>query len=398
MISLHGRRIIQQMATSSTSKKRLRIGIDAHALGSNLGGNETYLRCLLLGLKSHPEHDYVLYLAHPEAERVASTILPEAECRWISANPVKRLGIDLPIASWRHHLDILHLQYVAPLVSGCPTSLLIHDLSYEHHPEWFTRGEVARFRATIPRSAKASRIVMTVSEFCREDIIRRLGIPPEKVIVTPNALPPHYKPAETDKISEFRSRLEVPERYILALGNLQPRKNIISLIRAWRRIKERHEMKGTSLVITGKKAWLFDEILREAGIGNESDDRIIFTGYLPEEDLPALYSGARLFVYPSLFEGFGLPPLEAMACGTPVIVGHHSALPEVCGDAVAYVDVTSEERLGSRILEIATDMESRDALSSAGIIRTRSFPLDRLADSTVRGWEGIVTPEPGNPS
>lgn len=391
MVSLHGRCIIQQMATSSTSKKRLRIGIDAHALGSNLGGNETYLRCLLQGLKSHPEHDYVLYLAHPEAWRIASTLLPEAECRWVSSNPVKRLGIDLPIASYRHHLDILHLQYVSPLVSGCPTSLLIHDLSYEHHPEWFTRGEVARFRATIPRSAKASHIVMTVSEFCRNDIIRRLGLPSDKVIVTPNALPPHYKPVESDKISEFRSRLELPERYILALGNLQPRKNIVSLIRAWRRIKDHPEMKGTSLVITGKKAWLFDEILREAGIGNESDDRIIFTGYLPEEDLPALYSGALLFVYPSLFEGFGLPPIEAMACGTPVIAGHHSALAEICGDAVAYVDVTSEEQLGTRILEIAMDKERREALSATGITRTRSFTLDRLADSTLRGWEGMVT-------
>lgn len=378
------------MHCDTTRVRNLRIGIDAHALGSNLGGNETYLRCLLQGLKAHPEHHYVLYLAHPEAERVAASILPEAECRWVSANPVKRLGWDLALASFRDGLDLMHLQYASPLLTGCPTSLLIHDLSYEHHPEWFTRGEVVRFRATIPRSAKASSIVMTVSEFCREDIIRRLAIPPKKVIVTPNALPPFYKPANTEKILTLRSRLGIPERYILALGNLQPRKNIISLIRAWRRIKERPEMKGTSLVITGKKAWLFDEILSEAGIGNESDDRIIFTGYLPEEDLPALYSGADIFVYPSLFEGFGLPPIEAMACGTPVIIGRHSALEEVCGSAAEYTDVTDVLALENTILWLMGNEARRISLATEGMIRAATFTLELLAGPTVREWEHIT--------
>ncbi|MCE9587678.1 MAG: glycosyltransferase family 4 protein [Verrucomicrobia bacterium] len=378
------------MATSSISKKRLRIGIDAHALGSNLGGNETYLRCLLQGLNAHPEHDYVLYVSHSTANRIAGDLLQGAERHQVSPNPLKRLGLDLPLASFRDGLDLIHLQYVSPLLSGCPVSLLIHDLSYEHNPEWFTRGEVARFRATIPRSAKTSHIVMTISEFCREDIIRRLGIPSEKVIVTPNALPPHYKRAETEKIRGLRSRLGIPERYILALGNLQPRKNIISLIRAWRRIMDRPEMKETSLVITGKKAWLFDEILSEAGIGDASGDRIVFTGYLPEEDLPALYSGALLFVYPSLFEGFGLPPIEAMACGTPVILGRHSALAEVCGTAACYTDVTDQAALGETILMLRKDETKRSSLSAEGILHAASYTLERLAAPTVRAWERIA--------
>jgi|GEM_PF-1355425 len=378
------------MAIFSTSNKRLKIGIDAHALGSNLGGNETYLRCLLQGLNAHPEHDYVLYVSHSTANRIAGELLPGAECHQVSPNPLKRLGLDLPLASFRDGLDLIHLQYVSPLLSGCPVSLLIHDLSYEHNPKWFTRGEVARFRATIPRSAKASRIVMTISEFCREDIIRRLGIPSEKVIVTPNALSPHFKRAETEKIRGLRSRLGIPELYILALGNLQPRKNITSLIRAWRRIMECPEMKDTSLVITGKKAWLFDEILREAGIGDASGDRIIFTGYLPEEDLPLLYSGALLFVYPSLFEGFGLPPIEAMACGTPVILGGHSALAEVCGTAACYTDVTDQVALGESILMLMGDETKRRSLSAEGILHATSYTLERLAGPTVRGWESIA--------
>jgi glycosyltransferase involved in cell wall biosynthesis len=266
---------------------------------------------------------------------------------------------------------------------------MIHDLSYEHHPGWFTRSEAQRFRWTIPRSAKISSIVMTVSDFCREDIARRLRLSPQKVIVTPNALPPIYQPNAPRSIGELRARLELPERYILALGNLQPRKNIALLLKAWKRIATHPDMKDTYLVITGKKAWLYENILTEAS--QEAAERVQFTGYLPEGDLPALYSGALLFVYPSLFEGFGLPPLEAMACGTPVIVGNHSALGEVCGDAVAYVDVTSEERLGSRILEIARDQDARAALSSAGIHRAKLFPLDRLAQSTIRGWKDIVS-------
>jgi glycosyltransferase involved in cell wall biosynthesis len=149
-------------------------------------------------------------------------------------------------------------------------------------------------------------------------------------------------------------------------------------------------MKGTSLVITGKKAWLFDEILSEAGIGNETDDRIIFTGYLPEGDLPALYSGADLFVYPSLFEGFGLPPIEAMACGTPVIIGRHSALEEVCGSAAEYTDVTDVLALENTILWLMGNEARRISLATEGMIRAATFTLELLAGPTVRAWEHIT--------
>lgn len=377
-----------------TAGKRLRIGIDAHALGSNLGGNETYIRCLLLGLRECKTHDYVLYVNRPEALTLAKELLPLADVRRISTNPLRRLGWDLPLASFRDRLDILHLQYVAPLISGCPVSLIIHDLSYEHHPAWFTYSESLRFRWTIPRSARNSGVIMTVSEFCRQDIIQRLRLSPEKVIVTPNALAPIFRPAHSKNIHELRHRLDLPDRYILALGNLQPRKNITLLIKAWRRIRNHPEMRDTHLVIAGKKAWLYDEIVD--AIDKNSGSRMHFTGYLAEKDLPSLYSGALLLVYPSLFEGFGLPPLEAMACGTPVIVGKHSALPEVCGDAAAYVDVTSDLQLGERILEIVGNPEARNSLASAGITRAQSFPLSRLAESTLLGWKNLATSQSGN--
>jgi glycosyltransferase involved in cell wall biosynthesis len=381
------------------SKRRLRVGIDAHALGSDLGGNETYLRSLLTGLRSHPEHDYVLYITHPGAREIAARLLPGAECRSVSGNPLKRLGIDLPIASWFHGLDLIHLQYVAPLLPGCPISLLIHDLSYEHAPSWFHPSEVQRFRWTIPRSASLAKVVLTISDFCREDIIRRLQLPPDKVVVTPNSLPPFCKPAEESAILGLKKRVGISQRYILALGNLQPRKNITTLLQAWRSIRDRPELHDVALVITGKKAWLYEEILKEAEVAEEANqrdhgrtgkDRVTFTGYLPEEDLPALYSGALLFVYPSLFEGFGLPPLEAMACGTPVIVGRNSALPEVCGEAARYSCVTDPDQLGEEILALSLDQSGRDSLSLAGIARAGTFTLEKLTLPTVQAWERIA--------
>ena len=378
------------MPSDTPRVRKLRIGIDAHALGSNLGGNETYLRCLLLGLRDHPEHDYVLYLCHPEAVELAKDLLPGAAFTLVSNSPLKRLGWELPQATFRDGLDLMHLQYVSPLIAGCPLSLLIHDLSYEHHPEWFTRREVARFRATIPRSAKVSRVVMTVSEFCRQDILHRLRLSPKKVIVTPNALPPDFTPRDPAETDPVKRKYGLPDRYLLALGNLQPRKNLVTLLRAWKRIMNHPSMIGSDLVITGKRAWLYDAILKEAALGGDISHRIRFTGYLPQEDLPALYSGAQLFIYPSLFEGFGLPPIEAMACGTPVVVGRHSALEEVCGAAAAYTDITDAGALEKTILNLVEDEKSRSLFSASGILRARSFTLERLAGPTIRAWEGIA--------
>jgi len=380
------------MASLSPKKNRLRIGIDAHALGSGLGGNETYLRSLLIALRAHSEHDYVLYVSYPGAAEIGAKLLPGSTFHQVSASPLRRLGIDLSRASRRHGLDVLHLQYVAPLFPGCPISLLIHDLSYEHNPQWFRALEVLRFRCTIPPSASASKAILTISEFCRKDIINRLQVSPDKVTVTPNALPPFYKPADTDRISALREKLKLPTRYILALGNLQPRKNITTLLRAWKLIRNHPAMLDVSLVVTGKKAWLFDEILREADAA--LGERIHFTGYLPENDLPALYSGALLFVYPSLFEGFGLPPIEAMACGTPVIVGSNSALPEVCGEAAHYSDVTSAESLGEDILSLSLNEGELRRLAAAGIVRARSCTLENLALPTIAAWEKIAANHP----
>jgi len=380
------------MIVSPSSPKRLRIGIDAHALGSGLGGNETYLRSLLIALRAHPEHDYVLYVSYTGAAEIGAKLLPGSTFHQVSASPLRRLGIDLSQASRLHGLDVLHLQYVSPLFPGCPISLLIHDLSYEHNPKWFRALEVLRFRCTIPPSAAASKAVLTISDYCREDIINRLQVPPDKVTVTPNALPPFYKPADTDRISALWEKLKLPARYILALGNLQPRKNITTLLRAWKLIRNHPAMQDVSLVVTGKKAWLFDEILREADTALA--ERIHFTGYLPENDLPALYSGALLFVYPSLFEGFGLPPIEAMACGTPVIVGRNSALPEVCGEAAHYSDVTSAESLGEDILSLSLNAGELRRLAAAGIVRARSYTLEKLALPTIAAWEKIAADHP----
>jgi glycosyltransferase involved in cell wall biosynthesis len=371
----------------------LHIAIDAHSVGAQLAGNESYAVNLIEALAEIDQTNlYTLYVTKPAAIDRFANRWPNFKVRQtLPHTPLVRIPLTLSAELRRHPVDVLHVQFTAPPFAPCPVVTTIHDLSFEHLPETFKRRSRAQLRLTVRRTARKAALVLTLSEFSRRDIIETYAVDPERVIVTPAAAPTHFKPvaAETE-LEEIRERYGIGANYLLSLGSIQPRKNLTRLIEAfqWLR-KSRPDSELPQLVIAGKRGWLDDEVFRAAqqdGL-NES---VKFIGYVPEEDLPALYSGAICFVYPSYFEGFGLPVLEAMQCGVPVIAGNQTSLPEVAGDAALLFDPFDTRALGEAIARVIDHPDYRTELSARGLKRAAEFSWIATARLTLKAYEGAA--------
>jgi glycosyltransferase involved in cell wall biosynthesis len=209
-------------------------------------------------------------------------------------------------------------------------------------------------------------------------------------VVTPEGVSALFVPVrDPARLQAVRQRYGIARDYILSVGSLQPRKNLVRLIHAYVNLRRRDDDVDHQLVIVGKKGWLYQDIFRAARESPFVED-IIFTGYVPEEDLPALYSGATVFVYPSIFEGFGLPVLEAMACGVPVITSNSSSLPEVVGEAAILVNPYDERAIEVALRQVVWNAELRRELSERGLRRAQQFSWRRTAELTVRAYEEVV--------
>ncbi|MBK9316546.1 MAG: glycosyltransferase family 4 protein [Acidobacteria bacterium] len=374
----------------------MNIGIDAHAIGARQGGNETYIKNLILALAAiDRENRYTIYLANAEAAGYWSRFFAESHPnfqvrRLPPPTPLIKVPMALAIELRMRPVDVLHVQYTAPPFCPVPVVATIHDLAFEHLPETFTRRGSFQLKLTVRRTARKAARIVTVSEYSRQDIIRTYNLDPEKVIVTWNGVgegfsPEPSSPGEADGI---RSRFVITGDYILAVGSLQPRKNLVRLIRAYARLRDENPDFRPKLVIVGRKLWLASEIFAEASRRQWSED-VILTGYVSDEDLPKLYRAAIAFVYPSIFEGFGLPPLEAMACGTPVIAGNTSSLPEVTGDAAILIDPYDEDALARELLRIVNQPDLRDRMRRCGIEQARKFTWRDAAEKTLQIYKDI---------
>ena len=374
----------------------MRIAIDAHSVGTGLAGNETYIANLIEALvELDKTNSYTLYVTKREATERYRARWPHVTLRrTLPHSPLVRVPLTLVAELRRHPVDLLHVQYTAPPFAPCPVVATIHDLSFEHLPETFNRRSRLQLRLTVRRTARRAARVIVPSEHTRRDIIETYGVAPERVSLIPLAAAPHFAPvADESERARARRQYGIEDDYILALGAIQPRKNLARLVRAYAGLRRaRAQAKLPQLVIAGKKAWLYEETLRAI---NESgaQERIILTGYLPEADLPALYSGARCFVYPSIFEGFGLPPLEAMACGAPVIAGDRTSLPEVIGDAGLLVNPFDEEAIAQALARLLDDAELRASLRERGLERARRFSWRATAQLTLAAYEQTLRDE-----
>jgi glycosyltransferase involved in cell wall biosynthesis len=283
------------------------------------------------------------------------------------------------------------VQFTAPPFCPCPVVVSIHDLSFEHLPQTFKRRSRTQLRLTVRHSARRAARIISLSEHGRRDIIETYGITAERVSAIPLAAPSHFAPVHDNReLQRVRHNYGIDGDYILTVGSIQPRKNLARLVQAYASLRgNKSADKLPKLVLVGKSGWLYDETLRalkETGVA----DTVVLTGYVPQEDLPALYSGALCFVYPSYFEGFGLPPLEAMKCGAPVIVGNKTSLPEVVGDAALTVDPFDVEAIASAMQRVIESPALREELSIKGRARAETFDWRETARKTLAIYQEVA--------
>ncbi|MEZ4767715.1 MAG: glycosyltransferase family 1 protein [Caldilineales bacterium] len=431
----------------------MHIAIDAHMVGERETGNETYTLNLIRGLLRVAGRDpkgfswdagespgasdglrraearrwgatprFSLLTPHPERLHAA---LPElgdfphaAVVKLRPANALLRIPFGLPAAALRRSVDLLHVTYNAPPVASCPVVVTIHDISFELYPEFFSPRDYAVLKTLVPFSARRAARVITVSQHAKREIVQRYGIDPAKVVVTYEAAAGQFQPvSDPAALQAVRDKYGIGDGpFLLALGNLQPRKNIARLVEAFRqavsderltansgRPTSHGEQRATtpdyrslvtdhstalrdgtpwSLVIAGKAQWRESEIFTTVQRAS-LEDRVVFPGYVDDADLPALYSAATAFVYPSLYEGFGLPPLEAMACGTPVVCSSAASLPEVVGDAAVSIDPLRVDSLAQGLSDVLGNAGLRDDLRARGLRRAARFSWDRCAAETL---------------
>ncbi len=371
----------------------MRIAIDAHSIGAKLGGNESYAANLIDALAQIDSvNDYTLYVTTAEAHDRFDQRWPNFRVRTtLPHTPLIRIPLTLSAELRKHPVDVLHVQFTAPPFCPCPAIVSIHDLSFEHLPHTFNRRSRTQLRLTVRHSAKRAARILSLSEHTRQDIIDTYDIDSERVTAIPLAAPDHFGPVSDEReLQRVRNIYGIDSDYVLSVGAIQPRKNLARLVKAYASLRAKNQVsKLPKLVLVGKCAWLYDDTLRaleESGV----KDSVILTGYVPESHLPALYSGALCFVYPSYFEGFGLPPLEAMKCGTPVIVGNATSLPEVVGDAGLTVDPFDVDAIAAAIERLINDSVFRNALSVKGLERSRLFDWRDTARRTLNVYEEVV--------
>jgi len=371
----------------------LHIAIDAHSVGARLAGNESYAINLIEALAQIDSvNQYTLFVTKREAVDRFSGRWPNFQVsQTLPHTPLVRIPLTLSAALRRNPVDVLHVQFTAPPWAPCPLVVSIHDLSFEHLPLTFKRRSRMQLRFTVRSSARRAAQILALSESARQDIIETYGISPERVTMIPLAAPAHFAPVTDEKeLQRVRHTYGIAGDYILSVGSIQPRKNLTRLVRAFTSLRRaRSGVKLPKLVLVGKKGWLYDETLRviaESGIGNE----ILLTGYVSEADLPALYSGAICFVYASYFEGFGLPPLEAMKCGTPVIVGNQTSLPEVVGDAGLLVNPFDEGEMTAALAQLIDNPDLRNQLRVKGLNRAGQFSWQDTARRTLEVYKQVA--------
>ena len=352
------------------SEKVIRVALDATAIGRGKTGNETYLRGLLEGWKE----------AKPEGVELMPIFSAQGAIDWPRRSAAlqnrrpsffKRHLVELPRARKELKAELYHGVYWIRPWEKEPFVLTVHDISFVVHPEWFRPGEALFYTTLIKQAAQKARKVITVSEFCRTEIAEKWDIPADKIETTYEAARSLFQPGK-------KKRGGPPT--LLFVSAIHPRKNLGRLIRVWERLRA-GRFPDLRLKVIGPAGWSAGPDLRafKAAVAKGGAE---WLGAQSDEELRAAYQTATMLVYPSLYEGFGLPPLEAMACGCPVACSKTASLPEVCGAAAEYFDPTSEEEMSAKIAYLLGDEGRREQLSRAGVDQAQEYSWARMAEES----------------
>jgi glycosyltransferase involved in cell wall biosynthesis len=367
----------------------MRFAVDAHAIGRHLTGNEVYVRSLLSALAGlNQDSEFVAYVS---ADSAAQYLPANIRTRRVATNPFVRLGFDLAMRVRQDRPDLLHVQYTAPLMCPVPIVVSVHDVSFLEHPEYFTRDRAWQLQFTVRRTVKRAARILTGSEFSRSSILKVYGdLDEDKVVVVPNAAASEFRPISRESAAvAVRERLSIAAPFVLSVGDLQPRKNQIGLIKAFARLVNAYPQLKQNLVLAGKETWFADQVhkaARESGVS----DRIQFFGFVSDDDLLQLYNACDLFVFPSFYEGFGLPALEAMACGRAVACSHTSALPEVVDGAAILFDPYALDEIVRALADLLLDRELRARTERLGLQRAAHFSWQKTAQRTLEVFHDVL--------
>jgi len=368
--------------------RAIHVGVNAHLLSLaesyRSAGINWYIYNLLRHLPAaDPEIGYTIFLGERRYEGGSGLHLRFS--RLPTHRPPVRILWEQVVQPWavqRAGVDLLHgMAFVGPLAGRCPFMVTVHDLSFLLYPHSFRALNRYYLQLFTRLSVRQARRVIAVSESTKRDLGRYYRLSPANIDVVYNGVDDRFRPLPAGQVADFRARHGLPQRFILFVGTLEPRKNVAHLIQAYARLPTGRP----PLLLIGGKGWLYQEVLAAVERLHLSD-QVRFVGYVPAGELPWWYNAAELFVYPSLYEGFGLPPLEAMACGTPVIASNASSLPEVIGRAGILVNPTDGEGLTKAMEQVLASQELREEMRAAGLAQARRFSWQQAARCTADSY------------
>ena len=370
----------------------MRISVDAHAIGCRLTGNEVYIRNLLKQFARLDDSSELI--AYISKEGVKADLPARIRTRSVSRNPYKRLGMDLPQHLLRDRPDLLHVQYTGPLFSAAPLVVSVHDVSFLEYPRYFTRFRSLQLRLTVRQTVQRAVRVLTPSEYSRRAILKHYRIPEDKVVVVPNAVAGQFRPIEREVArAAIQKKFGIRRPFVLTVGDLQPRKNHVGLLHAFEEVLRAEPKLPHDLVFVGKETWYSRELHRAVD-RSSVQHRVHFAGFVDDADLVKFYGACDLFVFPSFYEGFGLPILEAMACGRAVACSRATAMPEVANAAGILFDPGSKEEITRAMLDVLLNPELRVRLERLGLHRAAGFSWEKSAAQTLDVYYDVAGRRP----
>jgi glycosyltransferase involved in cell wall biosynthesis len=375
----------------------MHIGLNAHLLSSSQSYRAAGINWYIYNLLQHlsdavDEHRLTVFLG----DREASRSLPRMRTRVTTLptrNPFVRIlweQLWQPVELRREGIDLLHsMAFVQPVALGCAGVVTIYDLSFFLFPQRLPSWRRAYLRWGTAASARRATRVIAISSSSKNDIVRLLGVSEGRVDVVSCGVDEDFRPIEgEEQLEALRKKWQLPPEMLLFVGTLEPRKNLTTLLHSYALLRRRFD--PPPLVVGGPKGWRHEEVFSLAE-ELDLDELVHFPGYIPRDELPLWYNAASLFVYPSLYEGFGLPPLEAMACGTPVVASNTSALPEVVGDAGLLVEPTDVEEMADAMYRVLADVELKNTLREKGLERAKAYSWQRTALETAKTYDRAMS-------
>ena len=391
----HSAPLISVPAPCLLPPKKPRIAIDARTILRPKTGDRTYTLGLLQGLARVPgEFEFDVLLDAPDSEQIIARATGESPLFTTHVLPAHSGRIwsllALPRWAWQHKPALVHVQYLAPGALPCPFVTTIHDVVWRVLPHTFPARDRAVMNLGMPLSARRARLILTESRSSKNEIARTLRVSRDKIALTTIGIDARFRaPVAPVAIEDLRRKYGLGDApYVLSVGVLQPRKNIARLMQAFGFEKKARPELPHQLVVTGKTGW---------GAAPAITEGVRFTGYVEDDELPALYAGADLFAYPSLYEGFGLPILEAMAAGAPVLTSNRASMPEVAGDAAVKVDPYDVNSIRDGLGLLLRDADLRDELRARGRVWSQHFTVETQARDTLKAYRRALSHSPQSP-